>query len=819
MPDAAKPFDVFLSHSHADAEFVKQLAEKLEDDHNLKPWLDQWELVPGQPWVQGMARGLDQAASCAVCLGSKTPAGWFQREIGKALNRQTQEESFGVIPVLLPGGDPSSVKDFVELNTWVDLRKGLNDEEAMQRLVRGIQGQRPGRASKKQRDEHPLFTVPLPDNPFFTERGNELAELQDLLQKRGVAAITGMGGMGKTQTASKYAYRHRDEYPAVLWVRAENEETLYADFTRLAALLNLPESTAQEQKLVVEAVKRWLHEQPRWLLVLDNVVDLKFVSEFTRKADPKGHHILVTTQSQATGAIRSKDLPLMNNEMGASLLLRRAGLIGPDAPLTEAQPENIETAKGISEKLGGLPLALDQAGAYISETECGVSGYRELLNDKLPELLARRGDLDNEHESVARTFVKSLEELAKRNPAAADLVKATAFLAPDAIPEEIFTDGASQFTGPLQAAASDKLAWNEAIGATLRFSLLDRDADRKTISVHRTVQAVVRWNMGKEEYRSWAEQVVRAVNAAFPDPVFENWPDCERLLPHAQVCANLIVALDISVEGTSRLLNQAGYYLKKRARYAEAESLYRRALAIGEKTLGPNHPEVAIAVNNLAALLKATNRLAEAEPLMRRTLAIWEKGFGPDHPQVATGLNNLALLQQATNRLAEAEPLMRRALEIDQKSGPDHPSVARDLINLAQLLRVTNRLAEAEPLMRRALAIDEKAYGPDHPDVAIDLNNLALLLEDTNRLSEAEPLRRRAVNIGETSLGPDHPDLAVWVNNLALLLKATNRLDEAEPLYRRALAIFEASLGPDHPSTITVRANLDALLRARAPEA
>jgi tetratricopeptide (TPR) repeat protein len=240
----------------------------------------------------------------------------------------------------------------------------------------------------------------------------------------------------------------------------------------------------------------------------------------------------------------------------------------------------------------------------------------------------------------------------------------------------------------------------------------------------------------------------------------------------------------------------------------------RRALAIDERSFGPDHPNVAIRLNNLAQLLQATNRLAEAEPLMRRALAISERSFGPDHPEVATDLDNLAGLLQDTNRLAEAEPLMRRALGIDEKSlGPDHPNVAVRLINLAGLLRATNRLAEAEPLYRRALAIDEKSFGPDHPEVATDLNNLAALLQDTSRLAEAEPLYRRALAISEKSLGPDHPNVAAALNNLAQLLQDTSRLAEAEPLYRRALAIDEKSLGPDHP-TVAIALNNLAFLRA-----
>ena len=126
---------------------------------------------------------------------------------------------------------------------------------------------------------------------------------------------------------------------------------------------------------------------------------------------------------------------------------------------------------------------------------------------------------------------------------------------------------------------------------------------------------------------------------------------------------------------------------------------------------------------------------------MRRALAIDEASFGPDHPNVATSLNNLAGLLQATNRLAEAEPLYRRALAIDEASfGPDHPNVAIDLNNLAQLLQDTNRLAEAEPLMRRHLAIFidfERKTGHPHPHRDAALRNYAGLLAAMGK-SEAE---------------------------------------------------------------------------------
>jgi len=261
-------------------------------------------------------------------------------------------------------------------------------------------------------------------------------------------------------------------------------------------------------------------------------------------------------------------------------------------------------------------------------------------------------------------------------------------------------------------------------------------------------------------------------------------------------------------------LNNLALLLQNVSRFAEAEPLMRRVLVITEQSFGPNSPGVAIALNNLATLLRQTNRHGEAEPLMRRALAINEASLGRDHPNVITSLNNLAELLRHTDRPAEAEPLYRRALAIAEKTfGPEHPNVGGTLNNLAELLGQTNRLAEAEPLYRRALAIDEQSLGREHPSIAIDLNNLALLLRDTDRLAEAEPLLRRSLVIFEKALGPEHPNVALALNNLAQLLQNSSRLAEAEPLLRRAIAVDERSLGAEHPRVASSLHNLATLLR------
>ncbi len=247
-------------------------------------------------------------------------------------------------------------------------------------------------------------------------------------------------------------------------------------------------------------------------------------------------------------------------------------------------------------------------------------------------------------------------------------------------------------------------------------------------------------------------------------------------------------------------LNNLAELYRLQGSYAVAESLHKKALAIWENALGPDHPDVAISLNNLAFLYRLQGLYADAEPLYRRSLAIQEKALGPDQPVIAVLLYNLAELYRVQGRNSDAEPLYRRSLAIREKAlGPDHLDVAQLLNNLAEFYRLQGRSADAEPLYRRSLAIREKARGPDHPDVAQSLNNLALLYEQQGHHADAERLHLRSLAIREKALGPDQPAVLISLNNLASLYDRQGRYADAEPLHQRALAIREKTRGPDHP--------------------
>jgi tetratricopeptide (TPR) repeat protein len=672
-----------------------------------------------------------------------------------------------------------------------------------------------------------IQNLPFPPNPFFTGRESELVLISRLFEQNKRIAITqpisisGLGGIGKTQLALEYALRcHPSVYRCVLWVNASDKTTLEASYLSLAHLLQLPEKNEREVERIVQAVKIWLEEHTRWLLVLDNADDLSLARSYL-PAKPRGH-ILLTTRSQIVGDLATPiPLPAMSREDGLLFLLRRSGLLKDGSPLESIASDIRQAATELTEILAGHPLALDQAGAYIEETsDPSVAGsllsftkYRRIYQERQGVILERRGSLGERHpESVALTFEISLKSVCQLHPGCADVLSFCSLLYPDAIPEELF----SQQTG----LSLDVHFFDEAIVALRRYSLVKRDAEKKVLSIHRLVQAVIRDVMESQTRRLWTERVVRAVNAAFPEAEFEQWSRCEQLLPHVLVCATLIEGCLIAPAEAAHLIHKAGRYLLERGLYTDAGSLYQQALAIREQHLGASHPDTAGSLNNLAFLYWRQGKYKQAEPLYLRALSICEQHLGAEHPIMVACLNNLALLYADQGKYEQAEPLCQRVLAIrEQHSGASHPDTAGSLNNLANLYEELGKYEQAEPLCQRALAIKEQHLGASHPNTAGSLNNLANLYTQQGKYEQAEPLYQRALAIKEQHLGASHPDTARSLNNLANLYRKLGQHDQAEPLYQRALSIREQHLGAEHPDTSDSLYGLAELYRQQGRDA
>jgi tetratricopeptide (TPR) repeat protein/transcriptional regulator with XRE-family HTH domain len=652
----------------------------------------------------------------------------------------------------------------------------------------------------------PTWNVPYRRNPFFTGREEILAHLYTALRSSKAAALTqtqaisGLGGIGKTQIAVEYAYRYRDHYQAIFWINASTRDALSADFVKLAALLDLPEQQEQDQDIVARAVRRWLTTHTRWLLILDNVDNLEMIVDFL-PAHGTGD-VLLTTRLQALGTFaQSIEVEKMGLDEGVMFLLRRTKVIAPGTSLDPATKESQAQAAEVVAALDGLPLALDQAGAYIEETRCGLSQYLDLYGTRRKELLLRRGRFPVDHPySVAATWSLSFQQVEQESVVAADLLRLLAFLYPEAIPEEIITPGAVELGPTLDSIASDPFKVNEAIELLLRYSLIRRTPEVRSLSIHRLVQAVLKDGMNKDTQRLWAERAIRAVNRAFPDVELQTWERCQRCLPHVQVCATYIEEYALAFPEAARLLNEAASYLVVRARYEQAELLLLKALAVRQQLLEGHHPDTARTLNDLGEVYRKRGKYHEAETLLQEALAIRQQALGQAHPDVAQTLHNLANLCRARGAYVKAEPFYLQALHIREITlGVDHPFVAQSYYGLARLYHSQEKYQQAEMLCKQALHIQEQRLGDTHPMVASTLNMLAKIYQGQHKLDQAKEMNMRALSIRESTSGEDHPQVATIINNLVEIYHAEGRYREAEPLIARSLKIHEQSLGPEHP--------------------
>jgi len=716
----------------------------------------------------------------------------------------------------------------------------------------------------------PHWSVPLPRNPFFTGREEILEALHAYLSTGQAVALTqsyalhGLGGIGKTQLALEYAYRHALSYSAVFWIEAETEETVISSLLHSAELLQLPERQQTDQQRLVQAVQRWLSSHSGWLLIWDNLEKLELLHCFLPAV--RQGAILITTRNPALGTLAvGMDLLPMGREEGMLFVLRRAKVLSPTATWEQVRqcardaPTDYAAAQALVTVLGGLPLALDQAGAYVEETGCSLGDYLQRYQQQRARLLARRGSAGEQHpHSVAATFHLSSQQAQREQPAAADLLRVCAVLHAEQIPEELFVAGAAHLGPDVEALGADAAHFDQAVALLRRLSLVQRQAETHTLALHRLVQVVLRESMSEQERAVWLQRVMAALNATFPEVTPRTWGQCERLLPHVLTVA---AALPESAadQDLAEALQKAARYLSGRARYAQAEPLYQRALHIGQQLWGETHPQVAATLCDLACLSYDLGHYQRAEPLFQRALSIWEQVLGPAHPALARPLHRLgticwrqgnydqaeqayqrayAILEQAKvaeplyealllNGLgilafergqdAQAERFYQRALSREQQLGPEDPDIAIPLNNLAELYREQGKYAQAEALYQRALHIWQRTLGETHPAAAHPLDGLALLYTRQGKYEQAEPLYQRALSVREQYLGQDHPETAQTLHDLALLRQQQGRRDEARSLAERALQICAQSLGDAHPHTVAARKLAAQLAEARGP--
>jgi tetratricopeptide (TPR) repeat protein len=805
--------DFFISYTAVNRSWAEWIAVQVERV-GYTTTLQSWDFGAGTDFVHGMQEAVSAAARTIAVL---SPA-YFSSKFGEAEWRAVfVRDPSGELGLLVPVRvQPCQPPGLLASRVYIDL-VDVDEVTARHRLLEGVDsvGARltsvvfpggPGAGRERFPGLGPRVSNLPGRNRNFSGRGDLLDSVHGSLQGGSAAAVVaagavhGLGGVGKTQLALEYAHRFASDYEVIWWINAEQATAAVAALAGLARQLGIPELSDQAE--MVNRLFGLLRGRDRWLLVFDNAHRPEHLQGLVPPGG--GGHVLVTSRWSAwksrTWAV---GLGVLAREESIEFLHRRTGA------------KDLVALDTLAELVGDLPLALEEAAAYLEETGESLDSYVELVRDRFRDLFGLEGWVDDEHgdrHCVATVWSVSLDRVRAEAPAAEALLSLCAFWAPD-LPRGLPTEQPQVLPDDLAHAVIDPVVYNRMLAVVGRYSLAT--VTPTTIALHRLVQAVIRARLGQAGERSWAEVAVGHLRASFPDDSWEvrTWPQCERLLPHLLVVTGHAQRLGVAGRAVGWLLDRASTYLRERGQYQQARPLAERAVALTEAALGPQHVEAAWRHDNLGLVLQAQGDLASARKQYERALEISETTLGPDHPTVGTYRNNLGGVLQDQGDLAGARKQYERALEISETAlGPDHPTVGTWRNNLGLVLRDQGDLAGARKQLERALEIGEAALGPDHPHVGTYRNNLGSVLQAQGDLAGARKQYERALEISETTLGPDHPTVGTRRNNLGSVLQAQGDPASARKQYERALEISETTLGPDHPHVGTYRNNLARIL-------
>jgi tetratricopeptide (TPR) repeat protein len=802
--------DFFVSYTSADRTWAEWIAWQLEAE-GYTTVVQAWDFTAGRDWAHEMQQATATAQRVvAVLSAAYLESGHGEAEWRVFYAKDPSGERGLLLPVRVGDVEPPGL---LTTRIYVDLvgRDGTGARSALLAAVRGARGkpteepefpgaqQSPVSATEAPRfpgELPPVWNVPFHPKPFFIGRSQVLADLEARLHAAdgpvGRVVLAGLGGVGKTSVAVEFVYQRQADYELVWCVNGEQPASLLADLAALANQLCLATNAPQEAQVL--ALRGWLERHQRWLLVLDNVVGPQQVAEVLPRTATG--QVVITSRSGVGWERLASVLPVeaLAPADAAGLLLTRAGGTGA---IAEAAATTLATS------LGGLPLALEQAGAYVAATgTITLAEYAELFATRGLELLKRGQPLGYQH-TVATTWSLALERLREEEPTAVELLTLASFLGPDDLPLPLLAAHVQELPEPLAQLASDPLALADTVATLRRYSLIRAVADG--LYVHRLLQAVVREGLDADAQQEWVAVAVRLLSAAFPIDSDEvvNWPECQRLLDHVVAVANHGGRLDVAADGWLRLVHQAAVYLWSRGQYQQALTLHEQAVAGFRRVLGEDHPDTLRSMYRLAGTLRNLGDLQRALQLHEQTLIAQRRVLGEDDPDTLQSMFSVALTRRDLGDLQGALQLFEQTLTARRRVlGDDHPNTLWSMNSVARTRRMLGDLQGARQLHEQTLTARRRVLGDDHPNTLWSMNDLAETRRALGDLQGALSLHNETVRARRRVLGEDHPGTLLSMNNLAETRRDLGDLQGALQAHEQTLTARRRVLGDDHPNVL-----------------
>jgi tetratricopeptide (TPR) repeat protein len=801
---ATRRCDFFISHTGADTTWAEWIAWQLKQA-GYTVTIQAWHFRPGDNFVALMRQALDacQRTVAVVSQAYLDQSKYGSDEWTAAFTHDDPTSSSLLLVLVEPVTLPRLLRPWIHISL-----AGLAPEQAAVRLLKGVNPGPveptvapafPGRSvpaasgGPRYPSQHPEISNLPARNPAFAGRDDLLDQLRQRLRQESAAALVpaqalhGLGGVGKTQLALEYAHRYQADYTLVWWILAEAPGATPAGLAQLGVRLGLVNDIAQvaDQEQLAVAVLDELRQRQRWLLIFDNVPDRQQLASYLPQGDGQ---VLITSRSPIWGGTAQPiKVNVFTRDESLSFLAQR--IISYDET----------TAAELAEELGDLPLAVEQAGAYLEQTGMALHDYLGLFRHRREGLL-KLGQPTAYNGTVDTTWQLAIEKIAliqPGGPAGVELLRFCAFLAPEAIPLDLLTGHGDLLPKELAKAVRDDLALQEAIAAVYGYSLVDRD--HTGLRIHRLVQAVVRDHLSPQDRGAWAGITAHVLEDAFPANPNEpgTWPRCAELVSH------LLATVDHAATGAAEHSTggaRAGVYLRNRGDYSASCEVLKKALALADDSPEPDQRLVLEILNELSQSLRYLGDLAGARASQERALTIAEATLEPNDPLLAITLHNLALVLRRDDELASARAYFERAAAtFESVFDNDHPWVGIALNQLGSVLQDLGDLAGARAACERALKIAEAAFGSDHPDVAAALDTLSTVLRKEGDLDGARAAIERSLVIEKVTRGLDHPEAGVAYSNLGLVLQEQEDLVGARAAFERALATLRPVLGSEHP--------------------
>jgi tetratricopeptide (TPR) repeat protein len=658
----------------------------------------------------------------------------------------------------------------------------------------------------------------------FTGREVLLAELRAKLhetvskQWNHRVALYGLGGVGKTQLALQYVHSQRAHYEWVYWISGDSETALFSGFQEIAKQTNCCSADANI-KDVAKGVLSWLNQKEKFLLVIDNVDDVGVVDGYLPEISP-GRHTLITTRNQYVGDIPAEGIEVGNLSLddAIELLLVRTQARG----ITKTPEVECEAAQIVKE-LGFLPLAIEQAAAYIREVSKDLfkflPSYR--TNRKWHHKRLVKGNR-NYSKSVATTWHLSFQQLEANHSDATQLLRFFAFLNPDGILTEFLEAGKEGLTeNGLREVISDQDRFFDCLSELERFSLIARQNDHQNgqrITVHRLVQCVIKDEMLDEVFTVMTSNLIGLYESAFP-----RWDQdhevreitirlrCRRY--QDQIMLPLTTTVPKNASKLGNLLLRFGMFLDTDGNYQKASELIAEAVQIKKEMGGAKHPDTLKATGKLASTYRKMGQWEDAAKLQEQVIEAMIRVLG-EHPDTLTVMGHLAVTYGCQGRWGDAAKLQEKVMEgTTRVLGEDHPDTLMAMGKLAATYWYLGKWVDSVKLEEKVLEATTRVLGEDHLDTLTAMVNLGVTYRHQGRWEDAAKLHGKVVEARTRLLGEEHPNTLTAMANQAITYRSQGQLEDATILQEKVLDVTTRLFGEHHPSSLNAMSQLGVTYR------